>query len=521
MTRGRIAPFASFLRDLRRFLRDEYSIERASAIVRRELDRREENFLELVEGTVYGSPRSPYLALLRHAHCEFGDLARGVRADGLDTTLRALRAAGVYVSFEEFKGRAPIVRDGIEFTAEPSDFDNPLVAAGYRVRTSGSTGAATPVWISLRSLADRIPHTMLAFEAHGLLGAPCAMWREAPPAPAIGMILEEAPMGQRYEHWFAPPLRRSARSTITSRFVTDAIASVGRSAGVRLPRPEPLAYEHAGIVARWAARHPVCVVRTGLSNAVRVARTAVEDGIDLGGTAFVGAGEPVTPTKVEAIQRSGGTWLSNYTVSEAGRLGVPCARTTDPTDVHLAEHVTAVITHPRTVPGTDRTVETFHFSSLLPGTPKILLNTETDDYGTIETRSCGCPLEAAGLTRHMRDIFSFQKLTGEGVSLVGTDMLRILEEVLPKRFGGSSVDYQLVEEEDEDGLTRLTLVVSPRVELESEERVIDALLAGLGDSGLGRDVRSIWGRSGALRVRRDEPSMAQGGKVRPLLPRTR
>ena len=304
---------------------------------------------------------------------------------------------------------------------------------------------------------------------------------------------------------------------------TDAIVAVARSTGVRLPRPEPLAYDDARIVALWAGQQlgaaaRRCVIRTGLSNAVRVALAAVEKEIDLTGAAFVGAGEPVTPAKIESISRSGASWISNYTISEIGRLGVACASAADATDVHFAGHVAALITHPRSVPGTDLSVETFHFSSLLAGTPKILLNTETDDYGVIETRSCGCALEATGMTRHVREIFSFQKLTGEGVSLVGSDMVRILETVLPQRFGGAPVDYQLVEEEDADGFTRLTLVVSPRVQISNEGELIETVLRELGDTSFGRDVRSIWSRSGAFRVRRAEPSVTQGGKVRPLVP---
>ena len=56
-------------------------------------------------------------------------------------------------------------------------------------------------------------------------------------------------------------------------------------------------------------------------------------------------------------------------------------------------------------------------------------------------------------------------MTGEGMTLIGTDMVRILEEDLPRRFGGSPLDYQLMEEEDERGFTRLSLVVSPDVVL--------------------------------------------------------
>ncbi len=57
--------------------------------------------------------------------------------------------------------------------------------------------------------------------------------------------------------------------------------------------------------------------------------------------------------------------------------------------------------------------------------------------GVIEQRSCGYPLESYGYSEHLREIHSFRKLTGEGVTLVGNEMVRILEEVLPARFGGS------------------------------------------------------------------------------------
>ena len=523
MIRRRVRPFASFLRGLPAFLRDEYSLDRARDEVRRGLDAREDNFVSMVATTIVGHQGSPYRPLLEHAGCELGDIAQSVRTHGLERTLVDLRRAGVYVSFDEFKGRTPIVRGDLVVKTRSEDFDNPLLASGYRARTSGSTGTSTPLWVSLASLANRIPHTMLALDAHGLLGAPCAMWREAPPAPAIGMILEEVPMGQRYEHWFAPSLTRSRATSIMSRLATDAIVATARSAGVRLPRPTKLDYEDAGVVADWAGRrcreHGVCAVRTGLSNALRVCLAAAESGVDLTGTAFIGAGEPVTPAKIESIERTGATWVSNYTISEVGRVGVACAQGRDRTDVHYAEHVAALITYPRVVPGTDREVGTFHFSSLLSGSPKILLNTETDDYGVVEERSCGCPLEAAGLRLHLRDIFSFQKLTGEGVSLVGSDMVRILEETLPRLFGGSAIDYQLIEEEGDRGFTQLTLIVSPRVRLSDESAVIETIMRELGDTSLGRDVRSIWKRSGALRVKRAEPRVTQGGKVRPLVPR--
>jgi hypothetical protein len=116
-----------------------------------------------------------------------------------------------------------------------------------------------------------------------------------------------------------------------------------------------------------------------------------------------------------------------------------------------------------------------------------------------------------GLSLHVRDIFSFAKLTGEGVTLVGSDMVRILEEVLPARFGGTALDYQLVESE-ERGLTRLTLVVDPAVQLRDSDEIVSVVLDALGPSGLATDIRQLWTQAGTLRVKRSKPVITSRGK---------
>ena len=45
-----------------------------------------------------------------------------------------------------------------------------------------------------------------------------------------------------------------------------------------------------------------------------------------------------------------------------------------------------------------------------------------------------------------------------------------MERVLPARFGGSPLDYQLMEEEDERGFTRLSLLVSPKLRIADESK---------------------------------------------------
>jgi hypothetical protein len=126
-------------------------------------------------------------------------------------------------------------------------------------------------------------------------------------------------------------------------------------------------------------------------------------------------------------------------------------------------------------------------------------------------------LEEVGFTEHLREIYSSRKLTSEGVTLVGSEMVRILEEVLPQRFGGSPLNYQLLEEEDERGLTRLSLIVSPRIVIADEQEVIDVVLEALGHSSTGADVaRAFWAQAGTLRVQRREPVLSEGGKLLPL-----
>src|SRR5262245_59034193 len=102
---GQLKMYTRYATGLPRFLRNPISVADAEAIIRRGMEQRESNFLKLVEKAVYGNPGSPYKRLLRLARCEMGDLRAMVRQRGLSRTLRELREAGVYVTFEEYKGR--------------------------------------------------------------------------------------------------------------------------------------------------------------------------------------------------------------------------------------------------------------------------------------------------------------------------------------------------------------------------------------------------------------------------------
>ena len=103
------------------------------------------------------------------------------------------------------------------------------------------------------------------------------------------------------------------------------------------------------------------------------------------------------------------------------------------------------------------------------------------------------------------------------MSFVGIDLLRVLEEVLPARLGGTNGDYQLVEEEGEHGILRTLLIVSPRVGALDEGRARDVFLEALGAAGgADRSGTDFWRRAGTVQVRRQRPVATGAGKVLPF-----
>lgn len=514
--------YCRFAGGLGDFLRRPISPAEARAIVARRMGEREENFLRLVERGVFGYPASPYLPLFKLAGCEMGDVSAMTRSHGLEQTLGKLRDAGVYVTFEEFKGKTPIVRGGRTIAVSTRGFDNPHLGRYYRAETGGTTGAGTRIAIDLDHLAADTPFNLLALEAHGVLDAPKAIWRGVlPDASGLNYILRGARMGRLPEKWFTPLTREDYRPALKYRLANFAVGQAGRLAGAPIPRPEPVPFKRAQVIARWMRaqieNHGACLLFCLVSSALRVAAAAGESGLDLTGATFEVGGEPPTEAKVRAITASGARCYPTYHFGECGRVGMGCARPVDSNDVHFFKDGLALIQRPRRVPGFDIAVDGFCFTTLLATAPKLLLNAEIDDYGVVETRSCGCPLESYGYAEHIREIRSFQKLTGEGVTLVGSAMVSILEEFLPARFGGSPLDYQLLEEEDERGFTRLNLAISPRLRIADEAAVVRAVLDELGRRSVADGLtRVIWNKAGTLRVKRIEPMRTARGKLMPL-----
>jgi len=513
--------FARFIAGLPRFLRQRMSYEEARGILRQRLRERETNFLGSIERGVFGNPRSPYRTMLDLARCEFGDLVRSVRDHGIEESLRALRQSGVYVTFEEFKGRKPIVRGGRTIEVEAGDFDNPRFSEYFAVSTSGSSGAPRRVLMDLTSMSARLPIKVLAAHYHELVGTHWIRWADIPPGIGLTACLTDWVCGTPAERWFTAVWGGGDGTSRRFRAATTASLAVARFSGARLPWPEYLPLDRAVEIARLAEallrRHGRCQIRASVSRLLRVGLASQHEGIDLTGAVLHGGGEPPSPAKVAGITSTGGRFLSSYHFVEAGAIGHGCTTSDDPNDQHFLKDHLAMIQTPRTVPGFEIEVPALSFTTLLPTATKMLLNVESDDYAVVDTRSCGCPWGELGLTDHISDIRSFGKLTGEGVTLVGSDMERILEEILPARFGGSPLDYQLVEEEDQGGFTRLILRVSPSIHLPDEGAPAELVFQALHADGAGGDnCVSNWKQAGTIAIRREAPRPTARGKLLPL-----
>ena len=437
--------------------------------------------------------------------------------------MRRLREAGVYVTFDEYKGRSPIVRGDRVLEIDAHAFDNPLTSKAYEGATSGTTGRATRVETDLDNLMTQAPHLMMGRHVHDLIGIPMAVWYGSLPDPTgIGIYLRAVAYRGHPVKWFTPSLPGAASPALRFRLATAYVLAMSRLCGVPCPRPEPLPFEDAGTLARWArdavARHGAAEVVTTVSLAVRVCLAANDAGIDLTGVTFFGGGEPFTAAKNASIRRAGARYVPIYIGEDTGPMGLSCVNPLEENDQHLLEDNVALITGDSRPDESGVEVAAFYLTSLRPQASKVLLNLESDDFGVVEERDCGCALQQLGYTTHVRRIRSFGKLTGEGVTLVGSDMVRVLEEILPRRFGASPQDFQLLEDADpETGLTQLDLIVSPTVQAASDEEILEAALAGLAQQNdAARLASDLWAQARTLRIRRAHPEWTARGKLLPI-----
>ncbi|MCW5979846.1 MAG: hypothetical protein KIT09_17325 [Bryobacteraceae bacterium] len=507
---------ARFFARLPVYLHRRLDLPEARALLARRLEQREARFLDRLRTDVYSRPSGVYARLLRHAGCEYGDIERLVKTGGVEGALERLFAAGVYLSVDEYKGRKPVVRGTLHIEAGPERLRSPRAAYHLPGASGGSRSGGTPVLMDLRFVRDCAGNCALCLDAWG-----GANWRkgdyETPGAGARFRLVKFAAFGRLPEAWFSQVHPADPALAPIARWNTRAMRLASTLAGRPLPAPVHAPLYDPAPVAEWLSS----VLRAGDTphlftfpgSAVRVCLAAEQKGIEIAGARFMLAGEPITEARVATVRRSGCVAIPRYGTVETGAIAYGCPNGEHSDDVHVLRDMHALIQagddNPAGLPPTGILLTLLH-----PRSPFLMINVSMGDQAQVGERDCGCPLYNAGWTTRLYEIRSFEKLTGGGVTFLGTDVIRILEELLPAKFGGAATDYQLVEEEAPDGRPLLLLVAHPALGPIEESRLTETFYAALGElSDYSAAMTRRWRDANTLQVARRPPSISRAGKI--------
>jgi hypothetical protein len=98
--------------------------------------------------------------------------------------------------------------------------------------------------------------------------------------------------------------------------------------------------------------------------------------------------------------------------------------------------------------------------------------------------------------------------------ILDADVIRVLEEVLPARFGGGPGDYQLLEQEAEDGRAEVRLLVHPRLGAIEPETLAEAFRAAISARSDPQGPRlPYWRQAGFPLIERRPPLATESGKI--------
>jgi hypothetical protein len=350
-----------------------------------------------------------------------------------------------------------------------------------------------------------------------------AQWA-VPGGSAMKSLLRACGYGARPVRWFSQLDPASRDLHARYRYSATLLSWGGRLAGVPLPCPEYAPLDDPRPIVRWmtevrgAGRVPH--LNTFPSSAVRLCQAAMETDTDIRGAQFATGGEPMTAARLGTIRRAGATAVPRYSTMEAGPIAYGCLAPATPDDQHLFHDLNAVI---QAGPDGERLhlpADALLVTSLRPTVSIVLLNVSLGDQATVVPRDCGCPLSRLGWGTHLQHIRSHEKLTAGGMTFLDADIVRVLEQVLPDRFGGAPIDYQLVEDEAEDGRPRLRLLIHPSVGALDPVEVAEAFLTAIGPgAGTERIMGKFWKDAGFVRVERVPPQVMASGKILHLSPR--
>jgi hypothetical protein len=266
-------------------------------LIRRQVGEREDAWLSLVRRSIFNFANSPYRRMFELAGCTLGDLESSVRGRGIEATLEELYDGGVYLTYDEFKGRLPIVRSGHEIESTASSFHNRHDAVWLDASTSGSSGQPTRVPQDTGAAPLRDAVGGLAIKEFDLHNHKRMMVRPTLPS-SIGVLLglSMSRLGCPMHQWYATG--GSGRDSLHYRLLTQYLTYASRLSGATVPAPEYLRQGDFATPTEWIARQKDAgmpsMVSAFVSPAVRMAVLAKERGWDIGDSIFFTGGEALT-----------------------------------------------------------------------------------------------------------------------------------------------------------------------------------------------------------------------------------
>ena len=500
------------IRQVDQFMDKPILIDECKQYVEDSMQKREENFLYTVKELIYGYKNNPYRMLLDNAHIAFSDVQAITKQEGIEGALQILKDEGVYITFEEFKGRKITKRNGKEFCFTQRDFRNEFKGILGKVYSGTSQGSGTVINWGYEYLINKTRHEMIMFDMHGCLNYPFAIWYPIFPSHLILYAMRLRKMRVPLSIWYTPvtfPSPKRVQDFFDLYMYRIKVLHKISLKYVPLDSPYP--------IAEWAAcmikQYGKCSISAFCSGAVRICLAAKEKGLSIRGTVFFVAGEPLTQQKREEIEGCGCKVVNAYYFSEGGFVGCSCISQGSTADeIHFFKDCFAIIQHKRNIPGYENTVGAFLVTSFYKDCPILMLNLENGDYGTIKQVDCAHTYDDAK-KQHIMNIRSFEKLTTEGVTFYINDFIPIIEERFPRKFGGSSIGYQLVEDVDKRGLSRLILYIHPDIVGIDEREVKNTLYKNI-STNINRDIRlKMWEQIKVLRIRREVPLATVRGKI--------
>ena len=509
--------FARFLFGLPGFLKRQISFDEAEAAVIHNASRREQRLIDKLETAVFSYPRSPYLKLFDTAGLSKDEAIHLIRTRGVEKALKHFRSKGIYVTWDEFKGRRPVYRGEKTFRFHPEDFDNPIMRTSLSTSSSGSSGVPVRVGNDLEDNTQSCVDWAVLFRAWGLEESPLLFWTVDYAGMAI-RYLKCSKIGKDFERWFiTTPVTRPGE-----KFRSRLVHGYTRFwAGYPKPEPAPLHACEPLLECLWEyldnGRSPI--LNCTPSGALELSHRSLQAGRSLKGVYFLLGAEPLSRARRDGIIASGATVIPTYGTSEGGWIGAQFPGAEHPDEVSVFRDAYAVISSEEheDVSGGQLSASPLLLTNLRPAAPKVLINTGIGDCGYLSDHCPSDYTESLGFSLRLHHIRSYRKVTALGATFALADLYFLLEEIMPKICGGGSTDYQLVESE-ENGAVRIILRVHPRVGGLDNDELRHVFTEQLGKlQHFYGPMTTVLKESSSLLVKREMPVTGPTGKLSPII----